>query len=330
MGDEKNITNKTEISDVCEKESNSEIEQEKIDEIEDDQQKSEASNPLGNATEETVRDIDEDSSQEEIIEIQEVGIDDPLQKQGTESITGNEIEDDKPNSDDGKLIDDNQVDEETGKEAGGAGMIESAVNSQEDVAISSNVEDDENEEKNITNKTENSDVFEKGNDDLKKINEIKDDQQESEVSSPLGNATEETIQDMDKDSSLEEIIEIKETEIDDPQEEGTEFLKSNEIEDDKPNSDAAKFIDDNQVDEESEKEVGEAGMTESAINSQEDFVISSDVEKDGKDEKNITNKTEISDDSKDEQEKIDFIEDDQPKSEADPPQEEGTESLKIK
>merc|ERR1711934_957125 len=157
MGDEKNITNKTEISDVCEKESNSEIEQEKIDEIEDDQQKSEASNPLGNATEETVRDIDEDSSQEEIIEIQEVGIDDPLQKQGTESITGNEIEDD------------NQVDEETGKEAGGAGMIESAVNSQEDVAISSNVEDDENEEKNITNKTENSDVFEKGNDDLKKI-----------------------------------------------------------------------------------------------------------------------------------------------------------------
>merc|ERR1711934_880309 len=104
MGDEKNITNKTEISDVCEKESNSEIEQEKIDEIEDDQQKSEASNPLGNATEETVRDIDEDSSQEEIIEIQEVVIDDPLQKQGTESIT-----------------DDNQVDEETGKEAGGAG-----------------------------------------------------------------------------------------------------------------------------------------------------------------------------------------------------------------
>merc|ERR1719339_219699 len=72
--DEKNITNKTEIPDVCEKESNdSKIEQEKIDEIEVDQPKSEASNPLGNATEETFRDMDKDSSQEESVDPQEKG-----------------------------------------------------------------------------------------------------------------------------------------------------------------------------------------------------------------------------------------------------------------
>merc|ERR1719339_280168 len=195
--DEKNITNKTEIPDVCEKESNdSKIEQEKIDEIEDDQPKSEASNPLGNATEEPFRDMDKDSSQEESIEIKETEVDDP-QEEG-----------------------------------------------------------------------ENSYVFVKESNDSEiepeKIDEIEDDQPKCKASNPLGNATEETngdmeedsFQDKDEDSSQEEIIEIRETEIDGPQEEGTESIKSNEIEDDKPRSYESKFIDDNRVDEESEKEAG--------------------------------------------------------------------------
>merc|ERR1711934_175519 len=216
----------------------------------------------------------------------------------------NEIEDDKPNSDDGKFMCGNQLDEES--EAGEAVLIESAMtftetafsmmtdfimneeivdveiddqkdkendkpqiepNSQEDVAISSDVEEDESDEKNITNKSENSDVCEKESNDSKieqeKIDAIEDDQPKSEA--------------------------------DPPQEKGTESLKINEIEDDNPNSDDGKLIDDNQVDEETEKEAGEAGMIESAINSQEDVAISSDVEEDENDKKNITNKTENSD-----------------------------------
>merc|ERR1711934_319487 len=163
----------------------------------------------------------------------------------------NEIEDDKTNSDDGKFMCGNQLDEES--EAGEAVLIESAMtftetafsmmtdfimneeivdveiddqkdkendkpqiepNSQEDVAISSDVEEDESDEKNITNKSENSDVCEKESNDSKieqeKIDAIEDDQPKSEVSSPIGNTTEETVQDMDEDSSPEEIIEIKE------------------------------------------------------------------------------------------------------------------------
>merc|ERR1711934_497090 len=105
----------TENSDVCVKESNdSEIEPEKIDKIEDHQSKSEASNLLVNATEKTSRDMDE----EEIIKIQETEIDDPPQEEGTESKKSNEIEEDKPNSDDGKFKDANQVDGDPEKEAG--------------------------------------------------------------------------------------------------------------------------------------------------------------------------------------------------------------------
>merc|ERR1712010_136476 len=232
-GETEKEAGEAENSDVCEEESNdSEIEEEKIDEIEDYQQKSELCSPLGNATEETVQDMDEDSSPEEIIEIKETEIDDP-QEEVTESLKSNEIEDDKPNSDAGKFIDDSQVDEESEKEVVEAGMIESAINSQEDVVISSDVEEDGKDEKNITNKTEISDVCEKESNDSEieqeKIDEIEDDQQKSEASNPLGNATEETVRDIDEDSSQEEIIEIKETEIDDPLEEGTETIKSTEI-----------------------------------------------------------------------------------------------------
>merc|ERR1712010_308929 len=228
------------------------------------------------------------NSQEKIVESKETEIKE-YQKEVTETIKSTEIEDEMSPICDGKFLDDTQGDEKLG--------------SHEDV------EECENDEKNITSKTDNSDVCVKESNDSEieqeKIDEIEDDQTKSEASNPLGNATEETVRGMEEDSSQEEIIEIKETEIDDPLEEGTETIKSTEITEEAGMIESAMTLtetaiimicdlDMNEefVDVKIEDQKGkENNKPQIEPNSQEDDAISSDVEEDENEEKNITTKT---------------------------------------